>query len=165
MLEDTTQKSKDIVVSYSSNNLRRYNSQQKRASILQEPLLAQILSCVKTGWQEELSAGQQPHYKHRRELIIKENYLLKGMHVVIPPDLREKMLNLLHETHPGIVRMKVLARSCVWWPGINKDLEGVTHECEECQQNQKEDQRTLIHLLEQPSKSWQRVHLDFAEPF
>ena len=69
-----------------------------------------------------------------------------------------------HETHPGIVRMKALARSYVWWPSINKDLEDVAHKCEDCQQNHKEDQRTPLHLLEQPSKPWQRVPLDFAGP-
>ena len=53
------------------------------------------------------------------------------MQVVILPDLQE---NLLHETHPGIVRMKALARSYMWWPGINKDLNEVAHECEKCQQ-------------------------------
>ena len=86
------------------------------------------------------------------------------MQVVIPPDLREKVLNLLHETHPGIVRMKALARSYVWWPCINKNLEDVAHKCEDCQQNYKEDQRTPLHPLEQPNKPWQRVHLDFAGP-
>ena len=61
--------------------------------------------------------------------------------------------------------MKALGRSYVWWPSINKDLEDVAHKCEDCQKNYKEDQRTHLHPLEQHSKPWQRVHLDFAGPF
>jgi hypothetical protein len=29
----------------------------------------------------------------------------------------------LHETHPGICKMKSLTRSYVWWPNMDNDLE------------------------------------------
>ena len=61
--------------------------------------------------------------------------------------------------------MKALARSYVWWLNIDKDLEGISQKCEECQQHHKEDQRAPLHPLEQPSRPWQRIHLDFAGPF
>ena len=40
--------------------------------------------------------------------------------MVIPSKLREKVLEELHESHPGIVRMKAVASSHVWWPGIDE---------------------------------------------
>ena len=61
--------------------------------------------------------------------------------------------------------MKALARSYVWWPKLDEDLEGIVKTCQECQQNHKEDQKTPLHPLEQPTRPWQRVHLDFAGPF
>ena len=39
--------------------------------------------------------------------------------MVPPPGI----LKLLHEGHPGIARMKALARSVVWWPGLDVELE------------------------------------------
>ena len=61
--------------------------------------------------------------------------------------------------------MKSLARSYVWWPGIDKDLECIAKSCQDCQQHQKVEQKTPLHPLEFPKRPWQRLHLDFAGPF
>ena len=59
-----------------------------------------------------------------------------GNNVVIPFQLREKILIELHENHPGIVRMKVLACSYVWWPNIDSEIEMTMKSCKSCQINQ-----------------------------
>lgn len=35
----------------------------------------------------------------------------------------------IHEGHPGIVKMKQIARNYVWWENIDRDLEGIAREC------------------------------------
>ena len=43
--------------------------------------------------------------------------------MIIPPPAQEAVLKELQESHPGIVKMKLLYRSYVWWPGICEKLE------------------------------------------
>ncbi|KAL1470421.1 hypothetical protein MTO96_040447 [Rhipicephalus appendiculatus] len=52
-----------------------------------------------------------------------------GMRVIVPGKLRSFLLDELHEGHPGIVRSKQLARSYVWWPSIEADLEHRVKAC------------------------------------
>ena len=56
------------------------------------------------------------------------------MRVVIPSKLREHVLQELHHGHQGIVRMKALARSYVWWPQIDRELEECVKTCSACQE-------------------------------
>ena len=46
--------------------------------------------------------------------------------------LRNTILNELHLGHLGIVKMKKVARSYAWWPGIDKDIEILVKSCDEC---------------------------------
>ena len=74
-------------------------------------------------------------------------------------------MDLLHEGHPGGTRIKALARSLVWWPGIDSDLEGRVKECQQCQLTRHTPARAPLHRWEFPTAPWERLHADFAGPF
>ena len=40
---------------------------------------------------------------------------------------------MLHEEHMGIIKTKNLARSYVWWPLIDRNIEELIGSCPECQ--------------------------------
>ena len=61
--------------------------------------------------------------------------------------------------------MKNLARSYIWWPGIDKDIENIVTHCNNCQIHQPAPAQAPIHPWEYPNRPWARVFVDHAEPF
>ena len=76
----------------------------------------------------------------------------------MPVKRRTQILNLLHESHSGVVRLKALARSYVWSPGIDSDIEKLVKQCFGCQKNQNMPTIAPLHPWEWPSSPWERVH-------
>ena len=75
------------------------------------------------------------------------------------------MLNISHDTHPGIVKMKSLARRYVWWPKMDTNSEEKVKSCATCQSHQKTPPCSPLHPCEWPGRPWSRVHVDYAGPF
>ena len=111
--------------------------------------------------EEELKS----YWNHRDELCIEGGCLILGIRVVIPQKLQRKVLEELHQDHPGIVRMKSLARSYCWWSHMDQDIEALVQACQPCQLVKNAPSTSPLHPWLWPSKPWVRIHIDFAGPF
>ena len=61
--------------------------------------------------------------------------------------------------------MKRIARTLVWWPGLDKDIEERVQCCLECQSNQCSPPLSPLQPWKWPTRPWSRLHADFAGPF
>lgn len=64
--------------------------------------------------------------------------------------------------HVGMVRMKAIAISYVWWPNIEKEIEQLYSSCLGRHQVGHMPKSAPVHPWEWPSVPWQRLHIDFA---
>ncbi|KAK9686317.1 DDE Tnp 1-like zinc-ribbon [Popillia japonica] len=111
-------------------------------------VLCQVLDITLHGWKEKHIHKQlTPYFIKRHELSVEESCLLK----------------LLHEEHPGIVMMKALASSLVWWNGIDVNIENMIKQCNICQETQNSKKEEPLHKWPWTTRIFEIVQIDFAE--
>ena len=130
-----------------------------------DPLLARVRELVLHGWMDNNDPDLTPFNRRKTELSVEEGCVLWGSRVVVPHIGRGMVMEELHSGHPGITRMKGIARRIVWWPGIDQDLENCVKSCTQCQLNQSSPARAPLHPWEWPQRPWARIHIDHAGPF
>ena len=125
-------------------------------------MLSRVLEFVKSGWLQHVEDLRLVAFFHRRyELSIKQDCLLWGIRVVILTCYLKDMLEELHVGHPGIVRMKELARSYFWWPNVDLEIEQTVRNCSSCQQVRKPPAAAPLAPWLWTSNPWYRIHIDF----
>ena len=138
---------------------------QLKTATRKDPILSRVLRYTKQGWPAHFSPALKPFWTRRTELTLEEDCVMWGMRVIIPQTLRDKVLEELHQCHAGIVRMKAIARSYVWWPKLDEDIADLTKSCLPCQAVKNAPPVAPLHPWTWPTKPWQRIHVDFAGPF
>ena len=95
-------------------------------------------SCLREG----KSPDQKSIYSRVwNKLCVVEDLILKEDKIIIPDaeihpgsgNLRETILDIAHDGHPGAPTMKRYIRSRVWFPDIDKRVEEITNGCLPCQ--------------------------------
>ena len=60
--------------------------------------------------------------------------------------------------------MKGLARSHVWWPGMDKQIENLVQSCQACQSTRNQPPVVPLHPWPWSTSPWERIDVDFAGP-
>nr|KAG5686215.1 hypothetical protein BaRGS_005560 [Batillaria attramentaria] len=133
-----------------------------------DPVIATVMRYVREGWplkHAEINEEVRKFQKLSDSLSTCHGCLIYGTRVVIPQSLQPKILDLLHIGHFGMERMKQLARTAVYWPGIDAAIEMTSRRCDSCGEHQNKPSKPPVHPWMLPEKPWSRVHLDHAINF
>ena len=139
--------------------------QQVQSATRCDPTLSKIAIYVQSGWPGHVSDDLKPYRSRRDEIGMEKGCLMWGVRVIIPNKLQDRILQSLHENHPGITRMKSVARSYFWWSGLDQDIERTAQSCQQCQENKSNPPVAPLHPWVWPTEPWKSIHIDFAGPF
>ncbi|XP_047993534.1 uncharacterized protein K02A2.6-like [Leguminivora glycinivorella] len=134
--------------------------------ISKDEVLKKVFLFVLSGWPTSCDEeALKPYYLRRNELYIDRGCIIWGYRLVVPEALRSKLLKELHVGHLGIVKMKSLARSVMWWPGIDSDIEELGKQCTTCALEGAAPPRAPPQPWPYHPEPWSRLHVDFLGPF
>lgn len=143
-----------------------YNSLARESA--RDPTISKVLRFTREGWppnKTDEGTEMQRFRQIRDQLAICNGCLVLGQRAVIPVGLRRTVLGLLHLGHFGMQRMKQLARTSVYWPNIDDDIEATCRNCVPCGEHQNKPSKPAIHPWMLPEKPWSRLHMDHAVNF
>jgi transposase InsO family protein len=131
-------------------------------------VLGKVKQFISKGWpshQKQIQDAEvSKYFCHRSSLIVIDGCIFFGDRIVVPSRFRKQILNELHQGHPGIARMKLFARSKVFWPAMDNDITVLVKSCNPCVINSKSPVKCSLRPWPIPKGPWSRVHCDFAGP-
>ena len=87
--------------------------------------MSKLLEVVSSGFPDESRTedSRVASYRiYRDALYVSDGIILYNDRVVIPPALRNNVLQILHPAHQGVSAMESRARAIVFWPGLTEDI-------------------------------------------
>lgn len=126
-----------------------------------DSVMNKVLSALENGWKFPIEDSVKVFYNKRLMLSTEDGAVYYGDRLIIPCALRARMLDLIHDTHIGMCRMKAAARMYVWWPNIDRDIEEYARQCEPCQLNQNTPSQSQLSKWKETKRFFERIHIDF----
>lgn len=98
----------------------------------------------------------------RNDLSLYGELVLRGDRIVIPKQIREKVIKIAHMGHQGSTAMKAQLRSKVWFPQMDRAVDTVVRHCKPCKMTSIPDKPTPLSRRI-PTEPWQDIAIDFKE--
>ena len=142
----------------------RYKEFQQET--LKDASLQQLLNTVLIGWPEQkqnIQSSLLPYWAFRDEISHVDGLLFKGSKLIIPKLMQQKMLDIVHESHLGMVKCKSRARECMYWPGMAAQIEDKVSHCHICAEVQNSNPKEPMTCPELPNRPWSKIASDIFE--
>ena len=113
-----------------------------------------------TEWPEKCDEEELKPYDIRsHERSCEQSCVLWGSRVIIPQVFRERMLKELHWEHPSTCAMKAIARTYVWWPTMDEEIDKKVKLRTVCQNVRSSPPNTPLLPWKWATRPFQRIHM------
>ncbi|XP_064107989.1 uncharacterized protein K02A2.6-like [Macrobrachium nipponense] len=129
----------------------------------QDETLQILKSLILKGWPEgndEIPNVVRAYSHTKDEYSVQDGLIFKSNRIVIPLNLRHKIIKVIHSAHIGIEGCLRRARECIYWPGMNSDIKQFILSCEICNKFPCAQQKETLINHEIADRPWQKVGVD-----
>lgn len=132
----------------------------------EDDVLRCIVEFCRNGWpnsKTKVSHELKFYYRFKEDIFLDNDILFFHNRIIVPKNLRQDMLKLLHETHSGIIKTKLRARELLYWPGMDTHIENVISKCELCQLSHPKNTKEPCITQDIPMLAFNKVTCDILE--
>lgn len=90
----------------------------------------------------------------KEEISYASGLLFKTAKLILLNQMRQEMLNRIHESHLGKVKCKERARDILYWP---TQIEETVSQCAVCNENNNSNSREPLHPHTLPGRPWEKI--------
>ena len=127
-----------------------------------DEILQKVTRSIKSNIWDKSDENIHPYFTKRAQLSTYKDLILHCERLVIPSD---RVLELAHEGHQGVVKCKQRLREKVWWPGIDREIERLISTCHACQLTSKPSSPPPVTMTPLPRGPWEKLCADLCGPF
>ena len=137
----------EVTDSWENNGLSKVTWQMVKQATSSDKTLAQLRDMIEGvrgagGGGDGHGDGYKDNQPEVRQFVryvdrlwVQDGVVLLDDRVVVPKQLRKRVLDSLHSAHQGVSQMYARAELSVFWPGLHADLEEVRAACNICRVN------------------------------
>ena len=125
--------------------------------------LCQVKRLILDGWPKSIKSvpvEARAYWNVRDELYIADGVIFFGERVVVPLELRDQMLRIIHESHLGTEKFKAQAKTVLYWPGMGNDIEQVVAKSSVCMKFQKSQRKEPMIPHDIIDGRWKKIAMD-----
>ena len=125
-----------------------------------------LIKAIEDGFpttREEVPSDIQDFYQYRNDLHYTDGVVLYNDRIVVPPSLRDQILESLHAAHQCTSMMHSRARSSIFWPGISKAIQQQRDHCNSCNRNAPSQPSAPPFPVTKPEYPFQCLCADFFQ--
>jgi len=127
-------------IEFSEDKLKQFQK-----STMNDEILNEVLKYYSEGWptnKKKVKTGEMSNYwSLRNEIVASDGLLYFNDKLIVPRELRQFIMSLLHETHKGMTKTVKRAKTYYYWPGLNSDIENYITKCELCARFQRKQSK------------------------
>ena len=129
----------------------------------EDRVYGKLLAAVRSGDINKNDSDLKPFISLFNDIYVEQDVLFYGSRIIIPTKQQFRLLQELHMSHIGIVKMKEVARQHFWWPLISKQIEEMANACDGCRKFRRKPAPAPLCPWPYSRRPMERVHIDFCE--
>ena len=135
-----------------------------REATASDPVFVSLIKYLEAGFPDdcrELPTELRPYHHFAASLCVVDGVILMGQRIIVPPSLRQPVLNALHAAHQGVSAMRARAMDSVYWPDITNDIARIRDQCTHCHRMAKSNPMQPPSDLILPDYPFQMISSDY----